>query len=54
MDQDRNQDRKKIKREKKRLKFIREAKSRKSGKKYHYDIRSPITRDKFKDTKSKK
>jgi len=47
-----NQDRKKIKREEKRLGFIREAKNRRSGKKYNYDIRFPIIGDKFEGTES--
>jgi len=49
-----NQDRKKTKREEKRLKFIREAKSRRSGKKYKYDSRFPIIGDSFEDIESKK
>lgn len=42
-----DQDRKKIKREKKRLKFIKEAKNRRNEKKYKYDIRFPLPGDKF-------
>ena len=49
-----DQDRKEIKREKKRLNFIREAKNRRSGKNYNYDIRFPILGDKFEGTESKK
>lgn len=49
-----DQDRKKIKREKKRVKFIREAKSRRSGKKYNYDVRFSILGDKFITSKTKK
>ena len=47
-------DRKKIKKEEKRLEFIREARNRRSGKKYNYDIRFPITGDKFRNTESRK
>jgi len=48
-----NQDRKETKREEKRLKFIREAKNRRSGKKYNYDIRFSILGDKFRYSKTK-
>jgi len=43
-----DRDRKEIKREKKRLNFIREAKNRRSGKKNNYDIRFSILGDKKK------
>ncbi|MBA7560493.1 hypothetical protein ES708_02119 [subsurface metagenome] len=48
------QDRKEIKREKRRLEFVREARNRRSGKKYKYDSRFPLPGDKFIDPKSKK
>jgi len=43
-----DQDRKEIKREEKRLGFIRESKNRRSGKNYNYDIRFSILGDKKK------
>jgi len=46
-------DRKKIKKEKKRLKFIREARSRRNESKHKYDINFPGSGKKFKDMKSK-
>ena len=49
-----DQDRKKIKREKKRLKFIKEAKNRRNEKKYNYDIRFSIIGDKIITSKTKK
>jgi len=49
-----DQDRKEIKREKKRINFIREAKNRRSGENYNYDIRFPILGDKFITSKTKK
>lgn len=48
-----DQDRKEIKRERKRLEFTRETRNRRNGKKYNYDIRFPIIGDKFEDTESK-
>jgi len=48
-----DRDRKEIKREKKRLDFIREARNRRSGKKYNYDVRFPMIRDRFEDTESR-
>ena len=47
-------DRKEIKREKKRLEFVREARNRRSGKKYKYDSRFPLPRDKFINQKEEK
>jgi len=47
-------DRKKIKKEKKRLKFIREMRSRRNESKRKYEIDFSGSGKKFKDTESKK
>jgi len=49
-----NQDRKKIKREKKRLKSIRESKNKRNEKKYNYDIKFSIIGNKIITAKTKK